>query len=140
MLYMAGDHYAADFLRDIEQYLTLRGIEYQRLPFDGTAPLQEIIPALVQRVRSTSSGSGILACGTGIGVTIGANRFPKIRAALCVQPQQAKFARVYDDANVLCLGSWTTTNPEEVLDAWFGNEFDGDADRRLMIEEFDAWS
>ena len=48
---------------------------------------------------------GILICGTGIGMSIRANRYPFVRAALCINPYEAMMAREHNDANVLCLGS-----------------------------------
>lgn len=48
---------------------------------------------------------GILICGTGIGMSISANRFPFVRAALCTNPYEARMARAHNDANILCLGA-----------------------------------
>jgi ribose 5-phosphate isomerase B len=55
-------------------------------------------------VRSTPDSFGILVCGTGIGVSICANRYQGIRAALCHSVEYAKLARAHNNANVLCLG------------------------------------
>lgn len=51
---------------------------------------------------------GILICGTGIGISISANRFPKIRAALCYETKLAQLARQHNDANILVLGGRVT--------------------------------
>lgn len=70
---------------------------------------------------------GILLCGSGIGVSIVANRYKGIRAALCRTPGDAEMARKHNDANVLCLGA-RTNNQEEIraiIDSWFQNEFEG---------------
>ncbi len=56
-----------------------------------------------QKVLETE-GLGILICGTGIGMSMAANRIPGIRAALCTTEFQARFSRLHNDANVLCLG------------------------------------
>jgi ribose 5-phosphate isomerase B len=55
-------------------------------------------------------GFGILICGSGIGISIAANRFKKIRAALCHNTQTAQLSRQHNDANVLCLGARIVDN------------------------------
>jgi ribose 5-phosphate isomerase B len=63
---------------------------------------------LVQAIKQDKVKRGILICGTGIGVSIAANRHPSIRAALCYDEETALFARKHNDANVLCLGGRKT--------------------------------
>ena len=75
----------------------------------------------------TQNIQGILLCGSGIGVSIVANRFKGIRAALCRTPEDAEMSRKHNDANVLCLGA-RFNNEEEIksiLTAWFENSFEG---------------
>jgi ribose 5-phosphate isomerase B len=62
----------------------------------------DYVPPVVQEVRA--GARGILICGSGIGMSIGANRFPLIRAALCGDVLMAKLAREHNDANILVLG------------------------------------
>jgi len=137
---IAGDHYAVELMNEVEKYLADAGLEFENL---GTMDekneitLQEIIPAVSRKVQSGDANFGILACGTGVGVEIGANRFNGVRASLCRDAEQAKNARVYDDANVLCLGSWYKDDFKGILDAWIGNEFDNDEDRTQMLKDFD---
>lgn len=72
---------------------------------------------------------GIVACWTGTGASIAANKVPGIRAALCVDAKTAEGARRWNDANVLAL-SLRGTSPaelEEILDAWFGGSPSTDA-------------
>ena len=70
---------------------------------------------------------GILLCGSGIGVSIVANRFKGVRAALCRTPEDAKMSRMHNDANVLCLGARFNSEEEikNILSAWFENSFEG---------------
>ena len=72
---------------------------------------------------------GIVACWTGTGASIAANKVPGIRAALCVDAQTAEGARRWNDANVLALSLRQTSAAElgEILDAWFAGEVSGDA-------------
>lgn len=82
---------------------------------------------------------GILLCGSGIGVSIVANRFKGVRAALCRSPYDAEMARKHNDANVLCLGARTNAEEEirKIIDAWFANSFEGGrhADRLRLFED-----
>ena len=82
---------------------------------------------------------GILLCGSGIGVSIVANRFKGVRAALCRSPYDAEMARKHNKANVLCLGARTNTEEEirKIIDAWFANSFEGGrhADRLRLFED-----
>lgn len=117
-----------------------RSIEYLDLgtkSADRKISLQEIIPAVAHKVQSGEADFGILACGTGVGVEIGANRFKGIRASLCRDAEQAKNARVYDNANLLCLGSWYKDDFEAILTSWLENKFDGDPKRTQMLKDFD---
>ena len=61
--------------------------------------------ALVHAITRNTIPSGLLICGTGTGMAIAANRFPHIRAVVCVTPTQARLARAHNDANILCLGA-----------------------------------
>lgn len=72
---------------------------------------------------------GIVACWTGTGASIAANKVSGIRAALCVDAQTADGARRWNDANVLALSLRQTSAAElgEILDAWFGGDASGDA-------------
>lgn len=75
----------------------------------------------------TQNIQGILLCGSGIGVSIVANRFKGVRAALCRTPEDAEMSRKHNDANVLCLGARFNTEEEikSILTAWFENSFEG---------------
>ncbi|NLX17954.1 MAG: ribose 5-phosphate isomerase B [Desulfobulbus sp.] len=61
--------------------------------------------AVCQAILDGNAHRGILICGTGIGMSIAANRYPSIRAALCHEAFTAKMSREHNDANVLCLGA-----------------------------------
>lgn len=81
---------------------------------------------------------GILLCGTGIGISMAANRFPGIRAALCHDECTARLSRQHNDANVLVLGG-RTTGPAVaagILSVWLETPFDGGRHQR-RIEKLD---
>jgi ribose 5-phosphate isomerase B len=63
---------------------------------------------VVQKIKENTDNMGILLCGSGIGISIAANRFSDIRAALCRTGLEAELARRHNDANILCLGGRLT--------------------------------
>ncbi len=69
---------------------------------------------------------GILLCGSGIGVSIVANRYKGIRAALCRTPNDSEMARKHNDANILCLGARTNSKEEikAIIESWLVSEFE----------------
>ncbi|PID41413.1 MAG: ribose 5-phosphate isomerase B [Proteobacteria bacterium] len=71
---------------------------------------------------------GILICGTGIGMSVAANRFVEIRAALCHDEYTARMSRAHNDANVLCLGARVlgVGVADAVVDVWLDTGFEGD--------------
>ena len=86
--------------------------------------------AAARDVADGRADQGIVACWTGTGASIAANKVPGIRAALCVDAQTAEGARRWNDANVLALSLRATSQAEleEILDAWFGGRSSGEPD------------
>lgn len=82
---------------------------------------------LLCRQVVAESALGILVCGSGIGMSIAANKFKGIRAALCVNEYMARFARKHNDANVLCLGERVIGSEVAlgIVDVFLDTEFEG---------------
>lgn len=140
---IAGDHFTVDAVNELLTIFASNGIEAENVGTtskDEEVSLPEIIPRVARKVQSGEVDFGVLACGTGVGVEIGANRFKGVRASLCRDAAQAKNARVYDNANVLCVGSWYNDELTEIVEAWLDNQFDGDPDRLKMIKDFDTFA
>lgn len=78
-------------------------------------------------VLANPNSRGILVCGSGIGMSMSANRFRGIRAGLCTDSYMAKMTRMHNDANVLCMGERVSGigEIEEMLDAFINTEFEG---------------
>jgi ribose 5-phosphate isomerase B len=145
LLYIAGDHFGSDTADAVTDYCFDNDVKCERLgarSADQVTSLQDLIPDFVARMRSDTDTKGVLICGTGAGVEIGVNRFHGIRASLSTTVELARWARRYDNANVLCLSGWRTKvdNTCEILEAWLSTEFDGDNGRSAMLETFDRWS
>ncbi|MEX0750818.1 MAG: RpiB/LacA/LacB family sugar-phosphate isomerase [Dehalococcoidia bacterium] len=87
----------------------------------------DVAHAVAQKVASGAADQGVLFCWTGTGVSMTANKTPGIRAALCGDAETARGARVWNDANVLCMSLRTTTPivAREIIDAWLSAEVDG---------------
>lgn len=84
---------------------------------------------------------GLLICGTGIGMSIVANKFKGVRAALCHEPYSAKMSRLHNDANILVLGGRMIGKglAKEIAMVWFTTEFEGGRHQRRLdkIEEIE---
>ena len=82
---------------------------------------------LCELVVQDSDSQGILICGTGIGMSIAANKHKGIRAALCTDAYMAQMTKAHNDANVLCLGQRVVGLGviESILRAWFTTSFEG---------------
>ena len=85
-------------------------------------------------VSKGSVDRGILVCGTGIGMSIVANKFPGVRAALCSEDYSAKMSRLHNDANLLVLpGRIIDSNTAgEIVTTWFKTEFEGGRHQRRL--------
>jgi ribose 5-phosphate isomerase B len=97
-------------------------------------------PDIAERVATAvakgEANCGVLICGTGIGMSITANKVPGIRAALCSDPMSAKMAREHNDANVLCMGGamigeWLA---REITLAYLTSEFEGGRHARRVAK------
>jgi ribose 5-phosphate isomerase B len=94
---------------------------------------------VARRVSSGEFERGIVICGTGIGASIVANRFKKVRAALCLTEEMGKLSRSHNDANILVLGGRITpyAMASKILTAWLSTPFEGGRhqERIEMIED-----
>lgn len=99
----------------------------------------EIAKKVVQSVLSRDVDRGILICGTGIGMSMMANRYKGIRAALCHDAYTARMSREHNDANVLCMGARVlgVGVAEDMVSIWLNTEFAGGrhACRIAMLED-----
>ncbi|MEI8121366.1 MAG: ribose 5-phosphate isomerase B [bacterium] len=85
---------------------------------------------------------GLLICRTGIGMSMSANKFPRVRAALCLSPLMATAARTHNDANVLVLGGdlETPDRAGQILDAWLAAKFIGEERHQRRVDKIGAMS
>ena len=133
---IGADHGGYTLKTHVAGRLAERGIEVEDLGCHSTEAVDypAFAAAVARRVSDGQADQGIAICTTGIGVSIVANKFPRVRAALCTSPHMAEMARKHNRANVLALGGQTTT-PEEadaILEAWLGAEFLGGRHERRV--------
>ena len=87
-----------------------------------------------EAVSSGKIQKGILICGTGIGMSIVANKFPSVRASLCNELFTAKMSRLHNDANILVLGGRIVGRDlaKEIVKTWVSTPFEGERHRRRL--------
>ena len=121
-LYLGADHNGYRLKEQLKRWLQARGFAVHDLGAARYKPRDDypIYAAAVARAVSAARGEGVLICGSGHGMAMAANRFRRVRAALCLSPASARQARHDDHANVIVLASWATTFPaaKKILTAW----------------------
>lgn len=125
---LASDHNGVDLKEGMRIYL--KGLGYTTIdigPYNTDRKVDYVDYAnqLSQMITNKDLECGILICGTGVGMSIAANRFQSIRAALVHNVLTAPKCREHNNSNVLCLGNWSTSEKEnyEILDLWLETNF-----------------
>ncbi len=123
------DHGGIDLKRDVVRQLTHDQVQLLDLGCDShdSVDYPVFARAVCAAVLNGEADFGILICGTGIGMSMAANRMPGIRAALCHELFTARMSREHNNANVLCLGA-RVIGPGlalEMVKTWLGTEFAG---------------
>ena len=126
---IASDHAGFEFKRRILQYLSEQEIEGVDLGTDNNNSVDypDYAIKVAQLVSEGVIDRGILICGTGIGMSIVANKFSGVRAALCHNEATAAASRRHNDSNILVLGERVLTEKEALLivEVWLHTAFDG---------------
>lgn len=106
MIAIGSDHGGFELKQAIMAHLDKRGLEYKDFgTYDkASCDYPEYGKAVAHAVASGEFERGIIICGTGIGISISANKVPGIRAALCTDCFMAEATRLHNDANILALG------------------------------------
>ena len=92
---------------------------------------------VAEQIASGQTDEGLLFCWTGTGVSIAANKVPGVRAALCLDAETARGARIWNNANLLCMSLRTTTEAvaKEILEAWFSTEYEPNPEDDARLRE-----
>ena len=134
-IHVGSDHAAVGLRLTVVEHLRGLGHEVTEIgPAEGErCDYPDHAATVARAVSDGDSNLGVLVCGTGIGVSIAANKIPGIRAALVHDLTTARFAAQHNDANVLCLGGRLLA-PQlalELIDAWLTTPFEARHQHRL---------
>ncbi len=128
-LYLASDHGGFILKEQLTNYLTQKNIAFQDLGTKSEEKIDypDITKLLITEVLKDKENKGILICGSGLGVTIAANRFSGIRACLCHDHYTAKMSRRHNNSNVLTLGGRLlgAELAVDILETWLHTTFEG---------------
>jgi ribose 5-phosphate isomerase B len=136
MIVIASDHAGVDLKAQIIAIVGESGHDIRDLgPADtSSVDYPDYAHAVAKAVAAGEADRGILICGTGIGMSLAANRHPQIRAALCHDAFTAEMARRHNDANVLCIGA-RSTGPgvaEQMVRIFVDTQFEGGRHQRRV--------
>jgi ribose 5-phosphate isomerase B len=125
---LGSDHAGYALKTEVRAHLEAAGYEVDDLGTHDTASTD--YPDYAHRVARAvvaGEGLGVLVCGTGIGMSMAANRHPGARAALCADTFSARMTRMHNDANILCIGARTVGGglALDIVDAFVGTDFEG---------------
>lgn len=143
MIAVGSDHAAFSFKTEIVAYLKEKGYEVKDFGSDGMQKSEypEYARRVCRSIKARECDKGLLFCGTGIGMSIAANKFKGIRAAACMESLGAELSRRHNDANVLCLGARMIgiEQAKRTVEVWLATEFEGGRhqSRVDMISQFE---
>jgi len=126
---IACDHAGNDMKDSIIQHLTEQGYEVTDFGCDGTQSVNypDYAHLVCAAVQNKQAPLGILVCGTGIGMSMAANKHRGIRAALCENAFSTEMTRRHNDANVMCLGARVTSiaTALSLVDIFISTDYEG---------------
>jgi ribose 5-phosphate isomerase B len=146
MIAIGSDHAAFPFKEEIKAYLIGKGYEIQDF---GTCDLERVDYCdfgfqVGEAVARGECEKGLLFCGTGVGISISANKVKGIRAVVCSEPYSARLSREHNDTNVLALGARVVgiELAKMIIDVWLNTKFEGGrhADRIEKIARYEQLS
>ena len=140
-LAIGNDHAAVDMKNEIMAYVQEKGIEVINVGTNGPERFNYPVSGykVARMVADGEVDGGILICGTGVGISLSANKVHGIRAVVCSEPYSARLSRQHNDTNVVAFGARVVgvETAKDIVDAWLGAEYEGGRHqvRIDMIEE-----
>ncbi|MGE5503196.1 MAG: ribose 5-phosphate isomerase B [Actinomycetota bacterium] len=139
---LASDHGGVEMKSFLKQELVKAGFQVLDLGTEGSESVDypDYAAVMAQALKDGKAGRGVLMCGTGIGISIAANRHAHVRAALVHDAYGARMCREHNDANVLVLGG-RTMGPEvakECVNIFLATPFEGGRHARRVAKLADA--
>ncbi|MDE5885096.1 MAG: ribose 5-phosphate isomerase B [Oscillospiraceae bacterium] len=135
MIAIGCDHAAVNLKKAVIQYLEEKNISYQNFGSDGeSCDYPDVAQQVAETVVSGKAEKGILLCGTGVGMSMAANKVKGIRAAVCNDCFSTRYTRKHNDANILCMGERVigTGLALELVEIFLETEFEGGRHERRV--------
>ncbi len=133
---VASDHAGCDLKEKVIELIEAKGYKAEDLGTNGpdSVDYPDYGAMVAQRVSQKEAERGILICGTGIGMSITANKFPGVRAALVFDEFTARMSREHNDANIMVVGARTLPHEKtlKMVEVWLDTPFAGDRHQRRL--------
>lgn len=142
-LVIGNDHAAVELKNEIKAHLQQRGVEVVDVGTNSTASFNYPVSGYkaAKLVASGEVDGGVLICGTGVGISLAANKVDGIRACVCSEPTTARLSKQHNNTNMICFGARIVGAElaKDIVDAWLDAEFQGGrhATRVGMIMEIE---
>lgn len=137
-IFVGSDHAGFELKEAVKNYLVQVGHEVQDQGVFSTdsSDYPEQAAAVANGVSRGQAERGVLVCGSGVGMSVTANRFQGVRAVLASSAEYARMARRHNDSNLLCLGQRFTPEKEamEILDVFLAEPFEGGRHARRVAK------
>lgn len=143
-LAIGNDHGAVEMKNEIKYYLEEKGIKIVDVGTDNTDRFDYPIAGydVAKLVAANEVDGGILICGTGVGISLAANKVKGIRACVCSEPYSAKLSKKHNNSNIVAFGARVigVEMAKMILDEWLAAEFEAGRhqDRIDMIAEIES--
>ena len=128
-LAIGNDHVAVEMKKEIMAYLQEKGYEVINVGTDSTERFNYPVSGykVAKMVASGEVDGGILICGTGVGISLSANKVHGIRCVTCSEPYSARLSRQHNNTNCVAFGARVVgiETAKDIVDAWLGAEYEG---------------
>ena len=128
-LAIGNDHTAVEMKNEIMAYLEEKGYEVVNVGTDSPERFNYPVSGykVAKMVASGEVDGGILICGTGVGISLAANKVKGIRAVVCSEPYSARLSRMHNNTNIVAFGARVigVETAKDIVDAWLGAEYEG---------------
>ena len=128
-LAIGNDHVAVDMKKEIKEYLESKGIEVIDVGTNSTKRFNYPISGykVAKMVAKQEVDAGILICGTGVGISLAANKVQGLRACVCSEPYSAKLSKQHNNTNIIAFGARVIgiETAKMIVDEWLNASYEG---------------
>ena len=140
-VYIGSDHGGYAMKEVLKDWMESNGNEFTDLGCfsEESVDYPDYAKEVADKVHGEAGSRGVLVCGTGIGMSMVANKYPGIRAALCTDENMAKMAREHNNAQVICIGGRVVDDEmgKKMLEVFLKTDFPGDERHKRRIGKFE---